>query len=332
MSDLSDIWSLLQMENPTGDRLVARPAYPETAAGLLLALDKDGRAHILVPLARADPSLDDRRSRGLSVRTLELDVQGGPDRRRYIDVTAVDVPGRDALDLIARDLRDRLNDRGAEPTAAVAAVIGLWRRFWSVPADLGLTREQEIGLFAELWFLRFWLIPRVGPAEAIRRWRGPFGSRHDFEWVGRSVEVKATTSSRGLIHRVNGIDQLQGPENGSLILFSLRAREEAGAGNTLPVLVASCSEAIGTAAEVLDAFEAAIAAAGYPAATAPGRDDLRLRIVEEHLYAVRDDFPRLTWPILGRELRGVERIDYDINLAGFEHLRIAADGVDVHLT
>lgn len=332
MSDLSDIWSLLETEKPTGDRLVARRAYPETATGLLLALDADGRAHILVPLASADQPLDDRRSRGLSVRTLELEVQGGPETRRYIDVTAVDVPGRDALDLIARDLRDRLHRGGGEPTKAVAAVIGVWRRFWAAPTELGLTREQEVGLFAELWFLRFWLIPRVGPAEAVRRWRGPFGSRHDFEWVGRSVEVKATTSSRGLVHRIHGVDQLQDPENGSLLLFSLRVREEGGAGNTIPILLDSCSEAIGPASDVLNTFEAAIAASGFSSASAPERDDLRFRVVEEHLYAVRDDFPRLTLPILGRELRGVERIDYDINLAGFDHLRIAADGLGVHLT
>jgi hypothetical protein len=213
----------------------------------------------------------------------------------------------------------------------VAAVISVWRWFWSAPSDFGLTREQEIGLFAELWFLRFWLSPRVGAAEAIRRWRGPFGSRHDFEWVGRSVEVKATTSSRGVVHRINGLDQLQEPENGSLLLFSLRVREEGGAGNTLSVLLRSCREAIGTATDVLDAFEAAVNAAGYSPVTIPGRGDLRFRVVEEHLYTVRDDFPRLTSATL-HQIRGVETIDYDINLAGFEHLRIASDAVDVHLT
>jgi hypothetical protein len=330
MSDLSDIWSLLETENRTGDRLVARPAYPDAAAGLLLALDADGHGHILVPLAAADRALDDRRSRGLSVRTLELDVHGRTDRRRYIDVTTVDAPGREALDLIVRELNDRLSDQGAEPNETVAAVIGMWRRFWSAPSDFGLTREQEIGVFAELWFLRFWLIPRRGAAEAIRRWRGPFGSRHDFEWVGRSVEVKGTASSRGLVHRINGVDQLQEPENGALTLFSLRVREEGGAGNTLPILIDSCTKAIGTAGDVLTAFETAIVAAGCSLARVPGRDDLRLRVVEEHLYDVRDDFPRLTSATL-RQIGGVERIDYDINLAGFEHLRIASDAVDVHL-
>jgi hypothetical protein len=332
MSELSDIWSLLDTEIRTGDRLVARPAYGDTAAELLLAVDAKGHGHILVPLATAaDPPLNDQRSRGLSVRTLELDVHGRIDRRRYIDVMTVDAPGREALDLIARDLHDRLAVPGVERAETVAAVIGVWRRFWSAPPESGLTLEQEIGLFAELWFLRFWLIPRAGAAEAIRRWRGPFGSRHDFEWPGRSVEVKATTSSRGLVHRINGLDQLQEPENGFLLLFSLRVRAEGGAGNTLPVLVKSCSEAIAPAADVFNAFETTLAASGYSPATVAGRDDLRLRVIEEHLYNVRDDFPRMTSATL-HQIRGVERIDYDINLAGFEHLRIALDAVDVHLT
>src|SRR5687768_12514986 len=65
----------------------------------------------------------------------------------------------------------------------------------------------------------------------------PFGARHDFEWQGKSIEIKTTVSTRGRIHKVNGIDQLRPPEHGELLFFSLRVREEASAANTLPKLV-----------------------------------------------------------------------------------------------
>jgi hypothetical protein len=49
-----------------------------------------------------------------------------------------------------------------------------------------------------------------------------------------------------------------------------------------------------------------------------------LRVVEEGLFAVRDDFPRLTPArFSGGIPGGVERIEYEINLNTFDHLRVA---------
>src|SRR5262249_27367868 len=152
------------------------------------------------------------------------------------------------------------------------------------------------GLFAELWFFSVWLVPKVGVVEAVRRWRGPFGSRHDFEWEGLSVEVKATSSTRGHIHHINGIDQLALPENGRLLFFSLRLHEEGGSANTLVSVISGCHSQLETRPELLERFQSALARAGY----SPAYDDeyakLHLRVVDEGLFEVRDDFPRLTPP------------------------------------
>src|SRR5207245_778158 len=100
---------------------------------------------------------------------------------------------------------------------SVARVFARWRRFWGQLPQHLLSREQQLGLFAELWFLNVWLLPRVDAAEAVTRWRGPFGARHDFEWPTRSVEVKVTTSTRGPIHYIHGLDQLVPPDGGNLL-------------------------------------------------------------------------------------------------------------------
>jgi hypothetical protein len=187
-----------------------------------------------------------------------------------------------------------------------------------------LSREKQCGLFAELWFLSSWLIPRFGVNDAVARWRGPFGGRHDFEWTGRSVEVKATTSTRGRIHRINGLDQLAPPEQGDLFFFSLQLREEAGATNTLPSVVAGCRIQLEQDANCLGLFENALAQVGYSPAHESEYTKLRLRIVEQGLFAVRDDFPRLTAAGLPQGIPpGIEHIEYDINLGGFVHLCIA---------
>lgn len=206
----------------------------------------------------------------------------------------------------------------------VELVLAKWRRFWGELPRQMLSREEQLGLFAELWFLSTWLATHIGVSRAVFPWRGPFGARHDFEWIGRSIEVKATTSVRGRIHRINGLDQLAPPENGDLMLFSLRLREEAGASNTLPGLVAACRSLMELEPDTLDRFEAALAQANYSPAYEDEYAKLKLRVIDECLFRVEQDFPRITVASFREGVpSGVERVEYEVNLGGCEHLLIA---------
>jgi hypothetical protein len=119
------------------------------------------------------------------------------------------------------------------------------------------------------------------------------GSRHDYEWPGTSVEVKASTSTRGRIHRINGLDQLSPPQNGKLYFFSLMLREETGATNTLPALIASIVTKLNADEEALSRFETTLAQTGYSPVHDEEYSKLHLRVAQEGLYAIKDDFPRL---------------------------------------
>jgi hypothetical protein len=114
-----------------------------------------------------------------------------------------------------------------------------------------------------------------------------------------------------------------------LLFFSLRLREEAGATNTLPLVIAACRAQFEGDEYSLSRFERALAQAGY----SPEHDEeyakLRLRINEEELFSVRDEFPRLTQTQLTAGVPpGLERVEYEINLTGFEHVRIATCAAD----
>ena len=318
-----DIWEKLEQSPPSGDNLTARVAFPSSASRLQCALDAEGRRHFLVALCEAEEGLLDAQSRGIRVETRDLIVRGHP-ATRYIDITCLDIYGYPAFDLIGGELAAELSKPGVIPSEIVKRVLAKWRRFWGLLPRTALSREDAVGLFAELWFLLAWLLPAAGPSVAVQRWRGPLGSRHDFEWVGTSVEVKATTSSRGGIHWINGLDQLSPPEQGNLYLFSLQVREEAGAANTLPSLIASILQLIDSELDALSHFETILAKAGY----SPAHDDeyakLHLRIISESLYAVTKDFPRFEKRLfLTGVPAGIERVEYEINLNGFDHLIVA---------
>jgi hypothetical protein len=322
-----EAWARLEQSHPTGDSLTARLAVPAITDRLQCAIDSDGGRHLLIALRANEDELQDRQSRGVSVATREL-VMNEP-AARFLDIECRDATGYAAFDVIGGELAESLSLGDLPPGRAVQRVLAKWRRFWGEVPQTLLSREEVFGLFGELWFLSGWLLPHVDAAQAVERWRGPFSARHDFEWPGKSVEVKATTSTRGRIHRIHGMDQLTPPDNGDLFLFSLRLREEGGGANSLPRLIALCRSQLESEADALSRFETGLARAGY----SPVHDDeylkVSLRIVEETLFAVRENFPRITPNRFVEGVpAGVESVMYDVNLNTFDHLCVARSAAE----
>jgi hypothetical protein len=298
---------------------VARQALPETTNRLLCALDAKGNRHLLITLKPENESLEDARSRGVVVTTRELLVQGqSPDK--YLDIECLEIIGYTILDLIGGEIAEELKDEMKQPSDIVRRVMAKWRRFWGQLPQQMLSKEAQVGLFAELWFLSTWLVPRFGP-DVTMVWRGPWGGRNDFEWLDKSIEVKATTNSRGRIHRINGLEQLEKPTTGSLYLFSLVLREERGAPHSLPGIIVTCREQLAISSEAMSHLESGLAQAGYSPVHQEEYSKMLFRVVEEALFCVEQDFPKVTREsFAGSALQGVERVEYEINLNAFDHL------------
>jgi hypothetical protein len=321
-------WGAIEGRTLTGDALHVRQAARVSGVEIVGGVDSQGRRHILVKLSEGMPDPAEQRTRGVSLRVREL-TGPGTEPGRYIDIECQDPAGHAAFGLIGNEIIEAMLADGSDPGGGVSNVVDRWRRFWGQLPHSTLTVAEQIGLFAELWFLLMWLGSRMPLPEAVSRWRGPLGARHDFETPGLSVEVKASMATRGALHRVNGITQLEAPEAGELFIFSLQARNEDGARNSLPAIVAHGRRLAESDAGVAERFEDLLARAGYSALHETEYAKLRLRIVAEELYHVSQDFPRLTRESFrGGVPGGVEGIEYDINLGGFGHLLVASRPAD----
>ncbi|MHB1708462.1 MAG: PD-(D/E)XK motif protein [Thermoplasmataceae archaeon] len=320
-------WEELEADPPRRESFTARYAFPSVTYSLLAAIDSDRVRHLLIPLSKDESDLTDNRSRGLSVRTELLHVRRSEENlsdARYIDITCFDNAAREMFDLLGRQIAVEIAKGGLPRNKCVANTLERWRYFWSRPLGEQLTRNEVIGLFAELWFQRFWLFPFYSSIEAIAGWRGPFGSRHDYEWHRVSVEIKGTTSINGIRHWINGVDQLAPPENGRLFLFSLQIREESGGQYTLPGIIKLCRDKIGTDYAALESFDSALALTGYSPAHDEDYDRIRFRVVTEALYEVKEPFPRITTGTLKNGVpSGVIDINYEIALEGLDSLVVA---------
>ena len=316
LSNTSMRWDLLEGRTPAGESLGARLAVPGNCADVFIAIDAALLRYILVRIPDGEPnSISERASRGIAVRTLEMKIDESSQNEVFVEIACLEHHGHAALDIVTLELVESLL-AGASigRVRLVQTVLSKWRRFWSGFDQNLLSKERHLGLFGELWFLAHWLLPAVPLERAVSMWRGPVGSRHDFEQFGLAVEVKTSGKLDGT-HQIHGLEQLLEPEGGDLLLFSLLVREEATGLESLPLLVTEIRARVSSDHLVASQFEGMLAAAGYDDAFAAEYDKTKLRVRGQGLYRVDEGFPRLVLASLPGGLpAGVTGVSYDLRL------------------
>jgi hypothetical protein len=309
-------WDLLDAQPPPGERLTVRLAFPTVCRDVYIGIDAAHRRHVLVLVPQDETTeLTERASRGIAVQTVEMTLDAGVGTAVYVEIACLEASGHAALDTVTSELVDALvSGASAGRVRTVQGVLAKWRRFWSgVPQNL-LSREEQLGLFGEVWFLCKWLMPSVGPERAVMMWRGPAGARNDFEARGLGIEVKTTARVDGS-HQVNGLEQLMEPSGGVLLLFSLMVRDESSAVDSLPTIVACARSALSDQPEALIRLEALLLAAKYDDAHASEYKGLKLRIRGQTLYRISERFPRLIpASFAGGVPAGVGNVTYELRL------------------
>jgi Putative PD-(D/E)XK family member, (DUF4420) len=318
--DLETAWS--NLPNPESGQLRGvRVAGMPPRMPVYVAIDASRRRQLLVALLAETTPLKSSATRGLEVKTDELRIGDSPPAR-YIQLTCLHPSHHSTFTALGANIVAALQADPSDPKAAVARCLERWRSFWAID-PCGLSREEALGLFGELWFLLRW----TGSLSAahIARWQGPLGARHDFQWSSGSVEVKTAASgiSSAPVHAITSLDQLAPPEVGQLYLFSLHVADDALSTNSLPFLVGQINTLLAPDAEALDLFSERLAKAGYNPAEA-SRYVRPLRILSEELYRVDESFPRLTENSFGAGLpAGIGDIRYSLSMAACADWRIA---------
>lgn len=311
------IWDALPAT--VGDALSAKLAFPEENIDLYCAVDSRNFRHILIVCSEEDKDFKDNQSRGLKVGTRSLAINK-KDQKYFIDIECNDNSGYSIFNLIGGEIATALLGTNENKAKIVSDILLQWRHFWSSQPRHLLPIEKQIGLFGELWFLNRWLIPKYG-LNVLLCWKGPSGNKYDFEFPERFFEVKTSNSPKGHIHIIHGIDQLDTPEIGELLLFSLCLRENDIDGISLQSLINNCRSLLTDTPENLEVFETGLFNLGYSPIYANDYDKLKYSIADNLLFLVDNEFPKITSKSFREELSpGIEEITYLINLNTFANL------------
>jgi hypothetical protein len=220
-------------------------------------------------------------------------------------------------DMFYRLVEDIVEKVTAASTAEAGIQIFLdrflsWQRFLQQLNPEGLSYTAQLGLYAELWFLRSYLFPLLDPLTGVTMWTGPTGANQDFQYAGVAVEVKCTSTKLPLRMRVQSERQLDptGIQVLYLAAFTFDVRE--GSDKTLPDLINSLRTDIAQGGSALNVFEDRLYLAGY-SDTHQGQYQHRgYAIREAHLFLVQGDFPR----IIESDLKpGVGDVTYSVGMS-----------------
>jgi hypothetical protein len=292
MTDADDLdlrWRVLPP--PSGPLLEGERVADWAGGSILVAIDLDGRRHLLI----ATPISDERPSpirplQGLVTHIRRMRVRG--EERTWIDLELTDARGASLFSHLCAELIEVLAVLSEPKVQAVSDVVDRWRRFWSTTRE-PMSTQAQLGLFGELWLLAEWL-PAV-TRSSIEAWRGPLGGRHDFVTPAVSVEVKVGgTASGPVTHHIQSLDQLDDASEGTLYLLSLHVLYDPIGPYTLSGLISD----VRTAAEsddqeTLVRLDERLGKSGW-SPTDQSRYSSRLRVLSQELYKVEENFPRLT--------------------------------------
>lgn len=156
------------------------------------------------------------------------------------------------------------------------------------------SREQAVGLWGELYFLRNVIFPLIAPTEAILFWKGPTAADKDFILPRALVEVKTTEQEDDKQIKISNLKQLS-DEPGKVLYIYLNVIHEVESGMSglsLNELVSSIRALLEKHDEALITFNALLGISGYLESSPYAEKEYLFRTGA--YYPVTDDFPRLT--------------------------------------
>ncbi len=229
------------------------------------------------------------------------------------------------FETLCRDVVDA-GEAGSDRDDALSRALQRTRRWYHLlrgGKSSGLSVEEQRGLVGELAFLRK-LVSAFGQETAIEAWVGPTGSSKDFELIGSCIEVKARRVSARPVVTISSEDQLADMDGSRLFLRVVNvASAVLPEGQSLHDHVRQTAKMFEENGTAVEAWEETLYSTGYDPENS--YDDRRWLLGTATDYEVREDFPRISSPLVS----GVENVRYSIALDACEPFKLTDDLIDL---
>lgn len=189
-----------------------------------------------------------------------------------------------------------------------------WKSLFENASFDGLNKEEQRGLYGELYFLRKWLNNASELFKCIQAWVGPEREVRDFQFSDWALEVKTTYGNNHQKVHINSERQLDTTNLHSLYLLHLSLEVQQHNGETLNQIADEVIELLSNDGASQSKFRVKLLQAGYFIKHRSSYDKSGYQIRGEEYYLVNNDFPRIEENNIRK---GVGDVKYSIILSEF---------------
>jgi hypothetical protein len=299
MTSVQEIWNELAAPSRNETGWNARRVGGSSSAGILLAVRKPDNIPALlieVPALAVPPIAEYPTAEGFHV--VPEPMISGPKGRVRLCLVLADERYGDVFSTLVDDVIADLAhwSRDEDLVRGLLARLQAWQIFMRRHGPSRLETEAQIGLAAELFFMRDWILARIPARETVAAWTGPLGSPQDFILPGVAIEVKASTTPQGQEIRISSLEQLDSHRCRTplLVCWMKLAPEAEPLGASLPRIISELRETLGSKDRAaLGLFEERLLEAGYLDAHAKHYEQRLYRTQIVKLFSVSGAFPRI---------------------------------------
>ncbi len=189
-----------------------------------------------------------------------------------------------------------------------------WKSLFDKASAEGLSKEEQRGLYGELYFLRKWLTNSKDFQNYIQSWLGPEKAIRDFEVNGWALEVKTTHGNNHQKIHINSERQLDIDNLNTLILLHLSLEVQQQNGESLNNIVDEINLLLNTDISSQMKFRVKLMQAGYFNNHRAFYESAGYQIRNEIYYLVNEGFPRIEEKDIPK---GVGDVKYSIILSEY---------------
>jgi hypothetical protein len=191
-----------------------------------------------------------------------------------------------------------------------------WKNYFINITD-ELSREKQLGLYGEMFFLKNVLMKKIGIQRAMSSWKGYDGERHDFEIPSISFEVKATETKAPFRIKISNEKQLEIGKLKYLYLVVYNIVSSESNIGDLPLIVNSIINSLKQHPILLTEFKKNIMRVGYDFSSENkyNRSYTILNLKNEN-YNITDKFPTILTSDINKlkSTKAILDVKYSINM------------------
>jgi hypothetical protein len=292
-SEIKELWTILESESvdfssSIGRRVINCESFYRTFA----ALNSKYQTKMLVlEIPEKNKAIIDKipRMYGIDLTTKKFgDEMSGC---FSFQISAVNKRVEDIFVFLAGDIIENIEECSHREQYAdtVIKVLLKWQHCFEVLKNGGLSRNQQLGLYGELYWLESIVIKKG--IQYLQYWKGPESASQDFQFDSCAVEVKSTLNEYKTKLNISNLLQLDKNSFNKLFLALNYFTEFKDTGDTLPGIIYRLEHKFsGTEWEEL--FKNCLLEEGYFSGDAKKYTSY-YKLREQVVYDVQEGFPKI---------------------------------------